>query len=168
MIACVLFTTDDSPISQYIKSRQGPASLWTHAGLLLDSERLLECTPVAGVRVFPIQRRVKEAKFYALRQYECKSLNYKEFLGRPYDPWWTFNRAPVAPVTFDCATLLGAVLGLKGPRHPRLNLSELFDRGEPLPAMQSVPKSSVEALEEAWRPLSSEGKETALFGSKRA
>ena len=132
MLVRLLFTTDDSPISQYIKMRQGPASLWTHVGVLLDSRHILEATPMGGVRSFPINRRVKEAELYAFRQYNCNEIqDYQSLIGLPYDFGWPFNRLPNAG-SFNCATLLGYVLNLKGPRHPRLSVQELWDLGSPL------------------------------------
>ena len=117
------FFQQEGDIAQRIRQLDG--GRFTHVGLLLDGENLLEAAP-PQVRICPLATRTKDSVHVKIFVLPHKPLcNPLQFLSTPYDWGWLSGKVAEVPKSFHCATLIGSMFGLIGPRHPDLSLSEL-------------------------------------------
>lgn len=128
----LLFGTDNTEISQQIKSLSPPDSKWSHVGIILPEGKLLESTPYRGVHVSDLTQRVRLCEGWEVRELPGILQDHQLLMGRPFDWAWSKGELPNQPHAFDCSTLVGWLLGIRGPRHPRLGVWELWALSHPV------------------------------------
>lgn len=129
----LLFGTDNTEISQQIKSLSPPDSKWSHVAIILpDGVSLLESTPYRGVHVSDLKQRVRLYEEWEVRELPGVLSDHRRLLDCPFDWAWSKGKMPNQPHAFDCSTLVGYLLDIHGPRYPRLGVWELWDLSHPV------------------------------------
>ena len=124
MLAKLLFFKQSGVLADRIRQLDGGP--FSHVALVLPDGRLLEAAP-PQVRIVPMHVRVLESsQIYRASVPVEKSSKVHYYLSKPYDWGWLDSRVATPPERFHCATLVGHICGLQGPRHPDLSLSELL------------------------------------------
>lgn len=99
--------------------------MYSRVGLQIDECMLLEAAPPA-VRVIPIHVRAAEStRITVMTMPRAPLISPKSLVGKPYDWGWLDGKLAKVPNFYHCATLIGSIFGLIGPRHPDLSISEL-------------------------------------------
>lgn len=122
--AIFIFFAQKGAFAERVKELDGGA--YSHVGLLLGGYHLLESVPGAGVSVHSLLSRCNESSAIHFVPTRLTVPDITPYLRRPYDWEWLSGHPAKRPQALHCATLIGEMFGLEGPRHPDLSLSELF------------------------------------------
>ena len=120
----LIFFRHEGPLHERIRELDG--GNYSHVGLYAGSGTMVEAVPpmVRITRVADRAHGATDIAVYTLNRPVVRS--YQTVLGRPYDWNWREGKSSATPAKLHCATLLGYLFGLEGPRSPDLSLSELL------------------------------------------
>jgi len=106
---------------------------YSHVGLVRFAGRsLLDSTPYGGVGAVPLFHRLRESESATVRALDMEPVvSPDSLIGIQYDHAWMQGNIALRPNRLHCATLIGHVFGIIGPRHPDLSLSEIYALTQP-------------------------------------
>lgn len=106
---------------------------YSHVGLVrFAGLSLLDSTPYGGVGTVPMFHRLRESESATVRVLDMEPVvSPDSLIGIQYDHAWMHGKTALRPYRLHCATLIGHVFGIAGPRHPDLSLSEIYQLTQP-------------------------------------
>jgi len=112
------------PLSDRIRHLDG--GVFSHVALSLGGDDILEAAP-PQVRIGSLLARTREADHIGVYQLHRPLVRpISNIIRTPYDWNWLAGKDANHPEYLHCATLIGHLFDLVGPRHPNLSLSELI------------------------------------------
>lgn len=124
MWAKLIFFKQHSKLATKIKKLDGGD--YSHVAVCISDDLILEATP-PNTRIVSLKVRLRESYASKIMYLPIeKPAKIYHTLGKPYDWGWSHGQTASPPDRLHCATLIGYLFDLKGPRHPDLSLSELY------------------------------------------
>ncbi len=125
-MAYLLFLEQSGAMADKIRELDG--GKFSHVALILPGGReVIDSTPTGGAAKASLFQRMKESESAAVRLLNMEYMKDPiKLLGIPYDDAWAKGKIATPPIKLHCATLIGHIFGIAGPRHPDLSLSEIY------------------------------------------
>jgi len=125
-VSYLIFFEQSGAMADKIRALDG--GKFSHVALILPGGReVVDSTPTGGVAKASLFQRMKESDGAIVRTLDMEYIaDPASLLGIPYDDAWVKGKIATPPMKLHCATLMGHIFGIAGPRHPNLSLSEIY------------------------------------------